>query len=63
MAVDAEGNVFVTSVAGVEVFAPDGTLWGVIDVPERPANCALGGSDGKTLFITARTGLYSVELQ
>ena len=63
MVVDAEGNIFVTSVAGVEVFAPDGTRWGVIEVPEQPANCTLGGPDGKTLFITARTGLYSVQLQ
>ena len=62
MVVDADGNLFVTSVAGVEVFAPDGTRWGVIEIPERPANCELGGPDGSTLFITARTGLYSVEL-
>ncbi len=63
MVVDAEGNLFVTTAAGVEVFAPDGTLWGVIEVPEQPANCTLGGPDGNTLFITARTGLYSVQLQ
>ncbi len=63
MAVDAEGNVFVTSVAGVEVFAPDGALLGVIEVPEQPANCTFGGPSGTTLFITARSGLYSVELQ
>ena len=63
MAVDAEGNLFVTSAAGVEVFAPDGTQWGVIEVPEQPANCVLGGPDNNTLYITARTGLYSVQLQ
>jgi len=63
MTVDADGNVFVASVAGVEVFAPDGTLWGVIEVPRQASNCALGGPNGNTLFITARSGLYSVELQ
>jgi len=31
-------------------------------VPEGPANCAFGGPDGKTLFITARTGLYRVSV-
>ena len=63
MVVDADGNLFVTSSAGVEVFAPDGTLWGIIDVPEQPTNCTLGGPEGNTLFITGRTELYSVELQ
>ena len=63
MAVDADGNVFVTSAAGVEVFAPDGTLWGVIDIPEQATNCTFGGPDNNTLFVTGATGLYSVELQ
>ena len=63
MVVDEEGNLFVTSSAGVEVFAPNGTRWGVIEFPEQPANATLGGPDDKTLFVTARTGLYSVQLQ
>lgn len=63
MAVDPAGNLFIASRAGVEVFAPDGTRWGTIEIPEQATNCALGGPDGKTLFVTARTGLYSVELQ
>ena len=63
MVVDEEGNLFVTSSAGVEVFAPNGTRWGVIEFPEQPANTTLGGPDDKTLFVTARTGLYSVQLQ
>ena len=33
-----------------------------IDVPEGPANVCFGGDDFKTLFITARTSLYSVKL-
>ena len=63
MTVDAEGNVFVTSAAGVEVFAPNGSLWGAIEFPERPANVTLGGPENNTLFVTARTSLYTVELQ
>ena len=63
MAIDAEGNLFVTSAAGVEVFAPDGTRWGVIEIPEQATNCTLGGPDNNTLFVTGATGLYSVELQ
>ena len=62
MAVDDVGNLFVTTSAGVRVFAPDGTLWGTITVPEQPANCAFGGADRRTLYMTARTSLYRVEL-
>jgi gluconolactonase len=62
MAVDGVGNLFVTTSTGVRVFAPDGSMWGEIDVPEQPANCAFGGADRRTLYITARTSLYRVEL-
>jgi gluconolactonase len=62
MAVDDAGNLYLTTGAGVEVYADDGTPWGVIDVPEQPANCTFGGADRKTLYITARTGLYHVTL-
>lgn len=62
MAVDAAGNLFVTASDGVRVFAPDATLWGVIEVPEQPANCAFGDADRRTLYVTARTRLYRVRL-
>jgi gluconolactonase len=62
LAIDIAGNIFVTANDGVEVFAPDGSRWGVIEVPEKPANCAFGDADHKTLYITARTSLYKVRL-
>ncbi|HEU0030633.1 MAG TPA: SMP-30/gluconolactonase/LRE family protein [Kofleriaceae bacterium] len=62
LAIDVAGNVFVATSTGVEVFAPDGTRWGVIAVPEQPANCAFGDADHQTLYITARSGLYAVRL-
>jgi len=36
---------------------------GLIRFPELVANLCFGGDDGKTLFVTARTGLYSVKLK
>ncbi|MAF64790.1 MAG: hypothetical protein CMJ84_03910 [Planctomycetes bacterium] len=62
MAVDRDGNLYVAAKAGVEIFSPGGQRWGVIEVPEKPANCAFGGSDARTLFVTARKGLYRVRL-
>lgn len=58
LAVDVQGNLFITSAAGIQIFSDAGELLGIIRVPEQPANCAFGGPDNKTLFITARNGLY-----
>lgn len=62
MAVDTAGNLYVTASAGVAVYGPDGHAFGVIPVPRQPANCAFGGADHRTLYITARQGLYRVAL-
>jgi gluconolactonase len=62
LAIDAAGNIFVATNAGIEVFAPSGTKWGAIAVPMQPSNCAFGDADHKTLYITARTALYRVRL-
>ncbi|MBL8743289.1 MAG: SMP-30/gluconolactonase/LRE family protein [Myxococcales bacterium] len=62
MAVDDAGNLYLTTSDGVEVYKADGTPWGVIPVPEQPANCTFGGANRRTLFITARTGLYRVDI-
>lgn len=58
--VDRRGNVWSTGPGGIWVFDPDGTHLGTILTPEVPANCAWGGSDGRDLFVTARTGLYRI---
>jgi gluconolactonase len=63
MKVDVHGNVFCTGPGGVWVVAPSGEVLGTIDVPEVPANLAWGDEDLKTLYITARTGLYRIRLR
>ena len=62
MKVDALGNLYVTGAGGVWVVSAAGERLGVIAFPELPANVGFGGADGKTLFVTARTGLYSVQV-
>jgi gluconolactonase len=62
MAMDADGNLYVTTSSGVDVFAASGAPWGTIEVARAPANCTFGGSEGKTLYITARQGLYQVDV-
>jgi gluconolactonase len=60
LAVDDAGNLFVATPQGIEVFAPDGTRWGEIPVPAT--NCAFGGADRRTLYITQPERLYRVTL-
>jgi len=62
MKVDARGNLYIASRNGIEIFNAEGVRQEIIGVPENPANCAFGGPDNQTLFITARTGLYRVAL-
>ena len=61
MTVDLAGNLFATGPGGVWVFAPDGTHLGTIQPDEVPANVGWG-EDGRTLYMTARTGLYRIRL-
>jgi gluconolactonase len=61
MTVDTEGNLYLTG-NGVTVFDPSGKQIAHIAVPEPwTANVSFGGKDHKTLFITASTGLYSIQ--
>ncbi|MEW5741878.1 MAG: SMP-30/gluconolactonase/LRE family protein, partial [Myxococcota bacterium] len=62
MALDLAGNLYVTTNGGVKVFRPDGGYRGRIVLPEAPANVSFGDADGRTLYVTARAGLYRVRL-
>jgi len=63
MCVDEQGNIYATGDTGVTVWNPQGVLLRTIVVPEQPANVCFGGQRFTTLFITARTSLYAVELE
>jgi len=63
MKVDTQGRVFCTGPGGTWVFAPDGARLGVIRTPEVPANVAFGGPDLRTLFLTARTSVYTLRVR
>jgi hypothetical protein len=56
--VDSAGNVYVCA-GNVFVYDRSGKQVGLIEVPERPSAIVFGGPEGRTLFIAARTSLYS----
>ncbi len=63
LTVDEKGNLYITSGLGLQVFSPDGQLLGILTLPEQPANVTFGGKDLKTLYVTARTSLYTVPME
>ena len=60
--VDQEGNVYAAGPGGLLVISPAGQQLGTIHFSEQPANFAWGDADRRTLYVTARTGLYRVFL-
>lgn len=63
MTLDAKGNLYITG-KGVTVFDPSGKQIGHIPIEEPwTANICFGGKDGKTLFITASTAVYTLKMK
>ena len=60
--VDELGNLWATGPGGVWIISPDGRHLGTIRPTEVPANVAFGDADGRTLYMTARTGLYRIRV-
>lgn len=62
MGMDRAGRLYVTSLTGIQVFDPAGKYLGTIKVPRQPSNMAFAGPDKKTLYISARQGLYRLQM-
>jgi gluconolactonase len=72
MKVDRAGRLFVASSEGIVVFDETGAKIGTLPMPNTfadgspdplAANCAFGGRDWRTLFVTARGGVFSVAVK
>ena len=65
LTVDTQGRYYFTqpSLNALQVVSPEGITLGLLKFPEAPANCTFGGKDLKTLYVTARTSLYTVRME
>jgi len=59
--VDQAGNVWATGPGGVLVISPEGKHLGTINTGEATANCAFGGKEGTTLYMTADMHLCRIQ--
>ncbi len=62
MTLDSRGNVYITERL-VIVVHPDGEEVQRIELPEMPANVCFAGPERKTLYMTARTSVYRIEMR
>lgn len=56
---DADGNVYIAS-GNVDVYGHTGEHLGTLETQERATSLAFGGPDRKTLFIGARSSIYTI---
>lgn len=63
MKVDKNGNLFVTGPKGIWVWDDKGHHLGTIVMPEQPANLNWGDPDYRTLYITATTSVYRLQIK
>lgn len=61
LTVDTMDNLYVASAAGIEVFAPTGTYYGVILTPDAATNVAFVGLDLRTMVVTTANAVYVVQ--
>jgi gluconolactonase len=61
--VDKNGNLFITGPKGIWVWDANGNHLGTIVMPEQPANLTWGDKDYRTLYITATTSVYRLEMK
>jgi len=61
MTLDELGNVYLAC-NKVLIYSPTGQLLEQIPFPEQPSNLVFGGKDRKTLYVTARSSLYSLDM-
>jgi gluconolactonase len=63
MTLDDRGNLYLTNAGGVFIFDKTGKQLENIKIDESwTANVCFGGKDMRSLFITARTGLFRIKL-
>jgi len=61
--VDLSGNVYVSGPGGLWIVSPIGGLLGTLRGPEHPHNMAWGDEDGRTLYLTAQSGIYRIRMK
>lgn len=60
MAIDKQGNLYVATYYGVQIFNSKGEYIGMINLPSFPVSLCFGGSDMKTLYMVSYSKVYRI---
>lgn len=60
MAIDKEGNIYVATYNGVQIFNHEGNYVGMINLPSFPVSLCFGDDDMKTLYIVSYSKVYKI---
>ena len=58
--IDTDGNLWIASAPGVQIWTPQGQRIGMIRTPEASGNVCFGGPKRNRLFMAASQSLYAV---
>lgn len=62
MRLDANGNIYVGALDGIQVYNPQGKLIGKILLAKQTANLTFGGKDNNILFICSSDSIWAIKL-
>jgi gluconolactonase len=60
MAIDKQGNLYVATYYGVQIFNAKGGFVGMINLPSFPVSLCFGDNDMKTLYIVSYSKVYKI---
>jgi gluconolactonase len=60
MTIDTQGDLYVATYLGLQIFNARGEFVGVVNSPIFPVSCCFGGDDMKTLFLAAYNKIYKI---
>ncbi len=60
MAIDKEGNIYVATYYGVQIFDNKGDFVGMINLPSFPVSLCFGDEDMKSLYIVSYSNVFKI---
>ena len=60
MAIDIDGNLYVATYYGVQIFNAKGEYVGMINLPSFPVSLCFGDDDMKTLYIVSYQSVFKI---
>lgn len=60
MTIDEQGNIYVATYLGLQIFNKEGEFVGMINFPVYPVSCCFGDEDMKTIYATCYNKIYKI---